>query len=116
MSKPILAVEIGEDGQPVCLKAWAEKNGLNYTTVLHRWHMGARDPEALKQKLPTVKRKPITEEDIRYLQETRYYRRDQLPTMGSGGHRDSEWVIACDLIGIPRSRAEELRKAVESHG
>lgn len=101
MSRPIIAV--GFDGETTSLKAWATKHGFQYDTVLRRWHAGIRDPKLLSNGLIMTKPKPISQKDIEYLQETRYARRGMA----------YEWKIACDLIGVPRCRAEEVRKAVE---
>lgn len=101
MSRPIIAV--GFDGENMSLKAWATKHGLPYSSVYHRWQAGIRDPEILKKGLIGQKQKPISQKDIDYLRETRYMRRGMA----------YEWKMACDLIGVPRCRAEDVRKAVE---
>ena len=100
-------------GKLISVKQLAEGFGVPYDSCLRRWHQGVRDPWKI---LFGEGGKPVefkvTPEQIEVLQETRYYRRGQEATKGSGGHRDSEWTIACDLIGIPRIFSEDLKEAL----
>jgi hypothetical protein len=90
-------------GREQSLRAWAADNGAesNYSSVLKRWHAGVRDPDQLLMgmKMPP---KPLKEEERIYLQETRMARQGM----------SNEWKIACDLIGWPRSRANDLKEAM----
>lgn len=85
-------------GKPQSLKAWCNEMGGCYTTVLYRWHQGIRTPEDLLRGT-RLARKEITKQDLQYLRETRFAREGQ----------PDEWEIACDLIGVPHSRARELK-------
>ena len=86
-------------GKPQSLKAWCNDMGGCYTTVLYRWHRGVRTAEGLLQGT-RLARKEITKEDIEYLKETRYAR----------AGTENEWIIACDLIGVPHNRRNELKE------
>lgn len=99
MIRPRIVVDFG--GEVQSLRKWAEEVGVCYDTVLRRWHVGVRDPDALLEGLDYVRR-PITPEDIKWLRLTKYARSGQL----------DEWEIACDLIGVPRARADELKEAL----
>lgn len=101
MIKPKILINI--DGKMQSLRQWAQDVGVSYDTVLRRWHTGIRDADELLQGLEYVKR-PITKADIEYLQETKYARSGQA----------DEWQIACDLIGVPRIRAKELKEALSA--
>lgn len=101
MNRPTIVVSF--DGEPMSLKRWAAKHGLSYSTVLYRWNHGFRDFDGLTKGIQPSREAPITTADIEYLQETRYARRGQW----------NEWEIACDLIGIKRYRAPELKRAVD---
>lgn len=90
------------DGEPMPLKHWARKHGLCDSTLYYRWHRGCRDIDSLVKGLQPSPDAPITEEDIKYLRETKYARSGQW----------NEWEIACDLIGIGRHRAKEVKEAL----
>lgn len=91
------------DGETVSLCRWAAEHGVPLTTVMYRWRCGSRDPMELVYGEQMIRPRAITPEDVEWLRETRFARI---------GMRD-EWKIACDLIGIPRSRAKELRRVCE---
>ncbi len=101
MMKPKILVNF--DGKARSLREWAQEVGVSYDTVLRRWHTGVRTEDGLLAGLGYVKR-PITNADMEFLQETRYARAGQA----------DEWQIACDLIGVPRCRAAELREVMGS--
>lgn len=88
------------DGKEYSLRAWVESQGGSYDIALRRWHAGERDPEKL---IDNYLQKPITKADLQWLKETRRARKGMA----------EEWEIACDLIGQPRARADELRVMVD---
>ena len=101
------------NGKSITVRALADAFGVPYDACLSRYRRGYRDPWKV---LFGPEGKPVeftlTEEQRRWLQDTRWAREGQEPTRGSGGHRDGEWEIACDLIGVPRAFAENLKEAM----
>lgn len=94
---------ITHDGDCHSLKVWAEMLGVPYRTAQYRWHNGIRDFEHLFGKEYPLRSLNIREQDLEWLRETRHARK---------GMKD-EWKIACELLGISKHRAGELRKLVE---
>lgn len=100
-------------GKMMSVKALAEAFDAPYMSCLNRFHEGYRDPwEILYGKGAKPKEFHVTQEQIDWLKETEYYRRGQKQLRGKVGHQDREWDIACDLIGIPRVFADELKEAM----
>lgn len=100
-------------GRLITVRALAEAFGVPYEACLHRFHRGFRDPwEILFGEGGKPVEFKVTEEQIKWLRETMLYRKGQTATKGKNGHRDSEWEIACDLIGIPRVFKDELKEAI----
>lgn len=91
------------NGETKSLRRWAEEMGCNYGTVKYRWQIGIRDFELLFGKEVALRPLNVREQDIEWLKETRYARKGL----------KNEWQIACELLGINKHRAEELRKLVE---
>ena len=83
------------------LKSWCNDMGGCYGTIYSRWRRGVRNEEELLMGT-RLSRKEITEDDLEYLRETKYARSGQ----------PNEWLIACDLIGVPHNRAKELKEAL----
>ena len=100
-------------GRMVSLKALSEGFNVPYTSVLTRYRRGYRDPwELLYGEGATPQKLHLTEEQKAWLRETKPYRSGQRHIQGYWGHVDNEWDIACDLIGIPRVFADELKEAI----
>lgn len=96
------------NGETKSLRRWAEEMGCNYGTVKYRWQIGIRNFDMLfsspwsyggDHKTPIV----LTKEDIEWLRFTRDARR---------GMRN-EWQIACELVGMSKYKADELRAFLE---
>ena len=85
------------------LRRRAEEMGCNYGTVKYRWQIGIRNFDMLFNGGDPKTPLGLTKEDIEWLRFTRDARR---------GMRN-EWQIACELLGISKHRAGELRKLVE---
>lgn len=101
------------NGRTVTVKALADAFSVPYDSCLARYHKGCRDPwELLYGKGAGPVDFSVSPEQLSWLRETRYARKNQQYTKGKFKHVDGEWEIACDLIGIPRVFADELRKAV----
>lgn len=90
------------EGRLFTLREWAEHNQANYNSVTTRWEYGVRNPQKLVEGL--CGDYELSASDFEYLTETERYRRGQY----------NEWQIACELIGWPESRAEELRRKVRA--
>lgn len=101
MSRKIITVTF--DGEPMSLKEWCTRRGVNYHTVRLRYRDGAREAGELLAGLAHYELRPIPEADIEWLRETRFAR----------AGLTYEWKIACDLIGVPRCLEKDVRKAVE---
>ena len=101
------------NGRKVSLKALAQAFGVSYDSCLHRWNRGYRDPWELMfgEGAGPIKFR-VTPEQMKWLRETRACRKGQVQTKKGYSRIDSEWVIACDLIGIPRVFANELKEAM----
>lgn len=101
------------NGKKVSLKALTIMFNVAYDSCLRRWNMGMRDPwELLFGRGAQPVKFTVTEDDLAWLRETRAYRKGQTATTGRHGTKDGEWEIACDLIGIPRVFANELKEAL----
>ena len=94
---------IVHDGDCHSLRVWAEMLGVPYRTAQYRYRNGIRDFDLLFGKGTELRPLNVREQDIEWLRETRYARKG-LP---------NEWKIACELLGISKHRAGELRKLVE---
>lgn len=94
---------IVHDGDCHSLKVWSELLGVPYNTAMYRYRNGIRDFERLFGKGNSLRPLNIREQDIEWLKETRFARR---------GMRD-EWKIACELLGISKHRARELKELIE---
>lgn len=105
---------VAMNGKRISLKALAEAFGVCYDSCLHRWHRGFRDPwELLYGEGAKPIKITLTDEQLEWLQETKYARSGQTFSKGKNGVcRDDEWTIACDLIGVPRVFAEEVKEAL----
>lgn len=96
------------DGVTRRLPIWARIIGIPEQTVRSRYKRGKRNfaelfcPVYAREK---DKEQPfiLTGEMRRWLEETHHARRG----------RPDEWEIACELIGVSRSRAKELEKMME---
>ena len=96
------------DGQRVSLSKLARDNDISYNVMADRYRHGIRDPMNLVYgstgKRPyKIKPRKIQKREIDWLVETRWARQGQ----------PDEWNIACDLIGVSRSRAKEIQRLVE---
>lgn len=101
------------NGRLISVKALAEAFNMPYDSCLYRFHNGERDPwKILYGPSGTPQTLSLTREQIQWLKETARYRRGQTQTRGRIGHRDSEWDIACDLIGVPRMFAKDVEAAL----
>lgn len=91
------------NGETKSMRRWAEEMGCNYGTVKYRWQIGIRNFDMLfnggNHKTPLG----LTKEDIEWLRFTRDARR---------GMRN-EWQIACELVGMSKYKADELRAFLE---
>lgn len=105
------------DGRQIRLYDWAKMNGCSIGRIDGRWYMGVRDPYELiapsKRKVKTPEPTPVdtepmkmhlTEEQKTWLRETAYARTGMA----------NRWEIACDLLGLPRSAADWVRREMES--
>ena len=102
------------NGKAISVKQLAEAFGVPYDTCLARYHRGFRNPwEILYGEGAEPMEFKVTQEQINWLRETLAYRKGQVATKGKEGHRESEWDIACDLIGIPRVFANNLKEVME---
>ena len=99
------------NGKPMSLKKWCGLWGKSYNTAICRWRRGSRDKWALvgfTEPQPF----PISKEQIEWLRETKYARSGQKKCSIKTKHHDSEWEIACDLVGIPRRFMDEVKEAM----
>lgn len=94
---------IVHDGECHNLKVWAEMFGVPYRTTHYRCRNGIRDFDLLFGKGTVLQPLNVREQDIEWLKVTRYARKGL----------KNEWQIACELLGINKHRAGELRKLVE---
>lgn len=111
LTKPMFrTATLTVDGVTNRLPIWARIVGIPEQTVRSRYKRGKRTFEELfcpVYSREKDKQQPfiVTKEMKRWLEETRYARRG----------RPDEWQIACELIGVSRSRAEELKKMMEGN-
>lgn len=89
---------VEHDGKHLSLKEWSTLLGVHYATALDRYQRGERDFYKLF-KGGCIMPLRIRDEDIRWLRQTRWARKGQA----------DEWLVACDLIGVPRIYADEIR-------
>lgn len=91
-------------GKEIPLYEWADLNCAKRVAVESRWNKGIRDPYALIRGLKGTATMPtITKEMVEWLEDTHFARR------GSA----KEWEIACELIGIHKNFAEQLKAYME---
>lgn len=93
-------IKVIVDGEEMSLVQWADINNVPYFTALKRYQAGEHDPWRICGD--GYKTRDISPDDIKWLLETRPCRK---------GTPD-EWTIACDLIGVPRSSAPLVKRAV----
>ena len=103
MPRKILPTGFKVNGKLVSLRDWAAHNNVPYSTIHRRWQNGCKTEESLLKGYVSAESAEFTEQEIEWVKETRFARAGMT----------YEWKIACDLIGAPRYRAEEMRKAVE---
>lgn len=90
-------------GKNMSLRVFADAFNVPYEPCLRRYNKGIRDPIKLAYgETATEKPFKLTEEQKEWLGETRCWRSKQ----------EDEWEIACDLIGIPRIFADDLKEAM----
>ena len=95
---------VTHDGVTMPLGSWARLLGANYHACVYRWKLGIRDFDSLmngwnRDEVSQDQGLSLSKESIDFLKATRYAR---------AGQKD-EWIIACDLAGVSRSYAEELK-------
>lgn len=91
------------EGRTLPLREWAAMYNVSYQTAVDRFRKGLSFNKIFSN-VP-IKSMPlsVSEENIRWLEKTRYARAGQ----------EDEWQIACDLIGVPRGFAEDLRRLLD---
>ena len=94
---------VTHEGRTMTLEAWARVAGVTVTLARYRWRRGARTYDQLFGDAPPTSRLTLSPENRKWLEETRPARK---------GMRD-EWKIACDLIGIDRWHAPELKALLD---
>ena len=102
------------NGKLLTLRQLADLYRVPYGRVLYRWRCGLHDPWELiggpgGKPVPI----PLTAEEKSWLHETERARRGMVANSTKIGLNVGEWDIACDLIGIPRRFARELREALD---
>ena len=100
------------NGKKMSLRSWARMWGTNYDTALRRWKRGERDIWKLIN-MDGPRKFTISKEDREWLKATAFARKGQESFSQKYKIRDAEWDIACDLIGIPRAFANELKEAMQ---
>lgn len=114
------------DGKQYSLYQWAKMNHCPGERVYGRWHLGERDPQKLigpsrgrgpqekspdeipgapKKQKPCKSGRHLSEEQKAWLRETTYARAGMTQC----------WKIACDLLGLPRSDADWVRREMEGN-
>ena len=99
-------------GKKISLRKWCALWNVSYNSALSRKKRGVRG----KWKLlgfDGPRPFPVTPEERTWLRETYFARKGQEAKSQKYKARDSEWDIACDLIGMPRIFADELREAMD---
>lgn len=94
---------IVHDGECHSLRGWSEMLGCPYSTAQQRYRNGIRDFALLFGKDIALRPLNVSEQDIEWLRETRYARKGL----------KNEWQTACELLGINKHRAKELKRLVE---
>ena len=100
------------NGKKLSLRSWARMWNTPYITALQRWKRGERDPWRLIG-FDGPRQFTITEDQKEWLKATAFARKGQESVGKKYKMADSEWDIACDLIGLPRAFADELKEAMK---
>ena len=100
-------------GKPISLRKWCALWGKSYNTAICRWRRGIRDKWEL---IGFTEPQPfqISKEQLEWLRETKYARSGQKKCSIKTKCHDDEWIIACDLIGLPRRFVDEVKEAMNA--
>lgn len=99
-------VVINIRGKPMTLTEIAEYSGLPYKIVYKQFRNGVRDESIMEWPDSYVPR-TLADVDVQEI-------RDLCPIRYAWIGMKDGWRLACDLLGIPRTEAKQLKKVAES--